>query len=246
MGRHTYAYPRPAVTVDLVVFGVAEGALNVLLIRRKSPPFSGRWAIPGGFLEMDEPFEVAARRELREETGLDLAGPVSFLGVFGDPGRDPRARTISVAHAAAVPPPLPDVAGGDDAGEAAWVPVADLGPLAFDHDEMIGAARAWLVDRVLVGSGRSDLLSRRFRVDDVATMLRAVLDMPGRELPFLDEALAPEVLEAWIVEAIARGEVKALKRPAGVFARETARGAEPPLYHAPFVEPPGPIVGPGG
>lgn len=144
MGEFTYKYPRPSVTVDLVVFAVERGSTRVLLIRRKGKPFAGRWAIPGGFLNMGEEFDVAARRELKEETGLDAAGPIAFIGVFGRPRRDPRGRTISVAHATVLRPPLPSIAGGDDAAEAAWVDLDAAVGLAFDHDAILAAARAWL------------------------------------------------------------------------------------------------------
>src|SRR5260370_25359895 len=99
---YCYDYPRPAVTVDLAAFALFRTDLRVLMIRRKKEPFAGRWALPGGFLEIDEPIEAAARRELREETGLDVTGPGAMIGVFVDPGRDPRGRTIRLAHAAAV------------------------------------------------------------------------------------------------------------------------------------------------
>ena len=93
-GKYTYEYPRPAVTVDIVI-ATREESPRVLLIRRKNEPFAGCWALPGGFVEMDETLESAARRELHEETGVKTKALVQ-LGTFGDPGRDPRGRTISV------------------------------------------------------------------------------------------------------------------------------------------------------
>ncbi len=144
MAKFTYRYPHPSVTVDLVVFGVEPDVTRVLLIRRKGKPFAGRWAIPGGFVNMGEPFEKAARRELKEETGVVTRSRLAFIGVFGSPRRDPRGRTISVAHAAVVRSPLPRIQGRDDAAEAQWVALDEARGLAFDHDAVLAAARAWL------------------------------------------------------------------------------------------------------
>ena len=149
---YCYPYPRPAVTVDLVVFSTGGSGVRVLLIRRGKDPFAGRWAIPGGFLEMDEPVEAGARRELQEETGLDLPGPVAFLGLFADPDRDPRGRTISLAHVAILRAPAPKVAGDDDASEADWIDPRQPLDLAFDHGKILTAALEWL-DRQPDGVG---------------------------------------------------------------------------------------------
>src|SRR5229473_2080865 len=100
--KYTYEYPRPAVTVDVIIV-TRERKPRVLLIRRKHEPFTGMWAIPGGFVDMDEALEAAARRELREETGVAVQR-LEQLGTFGDPGRDPRCRTISVVYLAQVNP----------------------------------------------------------------------------------------------------------------------------------------------
>jgi len=145
---YCYEYPRPAVTVDLVVLAHRAGELVVLLVKRGRDPFAGSWAIPGGFLDIDEGIEVGVRRELAEETGLDLSVSVSFLGVFGTPGRDPRGRTISLVHVAYLPGEPPAVKGGDDAAEAGWYPaLPDDLTLAFDHDAILRRGLDWLNGR---------------------------------------------------------------------------------------------------
>jgi len=144
---YCYEYPRPGVTVDLVLFAHQGDALVTLIIRRGREPFAGFWGIPGGFLDIDEEVEAGVRRELLEETGLDLAAPIELLGVFGTPGRDPRGRTISLVHVAYFPGEPPEVTGGDDAAEAGWRPV-DLDdpatPLAFDHASILRKGLDWL------------------------------------------------------------------------------------------------------
>jgi 8-oxo-dGTP diphosphatase len=173
---YCYDYPRPAVTVDLAVFALSRDGLRVLLIRRKHDPFAGRWALPGGFLEIDEPIEAAARRELKEETGFESTGPVAFLGVYGDPGRDPRGRTISMAHVAVIQGGPPEVAGGDDAAEAAWRLARAGAPLAFDHDSMLGDAVDWVADGVRKGNLGLDLLPEEFDEAEVRGLFRALFD----------------------------------------------------------------------
>lgn len=136
---YTYPYPRPAVTVDIVLLRKVAGEVQVLLIQRKKPPFANHWALPGGFVDQDEPLETAARRELQEETGL--AGmALQQLAAFGDPGRDPRGWTVSVAFWGWVTEAL-IARAGDDAAHAAWWPLDALPPLAFDHQDILAQAR---------------------------------------------------------------------------------------------------------
>jgi 8-oxo-dGTP diphosphatase len=124
-------YPRgPKLTVDAVWFH--EG--QVLLVRRGRPPFKGSWALPGGFVEPTESVETAVVRELLEETGLK-ARPVELLGVYSKPGRDPRGPAATVAFRMEGRAGTPH--GGDDAAEAAWIRVSAVGPLAFDHGEIL-------------------------------------------------------------------------------------------------------------
>ena len=136
--QYCYPFPRPAVTADVACFAEEAGRTWLLLIRRNHEPFAGRWALPGGFVDEDESLERAAERELREETGLDGLALEQF-GAYGDPGRDPRGHTVTVAYMARLPRRA-DATGSDDASEAAWFPVDDLPPLAFDHDRVIADA----------------------------------------------------------------------------------------------------------
>ena len=134
---------RPSVTVDVVVVAPLDGQLKVLLVRRKNPPFEGCWAIPGGFVEPNEPLEAAAQRELWEETGVKLSH-LEQLHTFGDPGRDPRGWTISVAFLALLgrqEVELWQPQAGSDAGEVGWFDLDDLPALAFDHVGILGYAR---------------------------------------------------------------------------------------------------------
>jgi 8-oxo-dGTP diphosphatase len=134
-GKYTYDYPRPSVTADAVVVSGTRSP-KVLLIRRKGEPFAGMWAIPGGFVEMDETLGATARRELREETGLEV-GAMEQLHTFGDPGRDPRGRVISVVYLARAIADQLRPKASDDAAELAWHSLAKLPPLAFDHDKIL-------------------------------------------------------------------------------------------------------------
>ncbi|MFD6419099.1 NUDIX domain-containing protein [Streptomyces sp. NPDC060194] len=141
-GYDKHAFEPFAVTVDLAVLTVRDGALHALLVRRGQEPYAGRWALPGGFVLPRESAERAARRELAEETGLDDVSGLHLeqLRTYSEPDRDPRMRVVSVAFAALVPDP-PEPRGGGDAAEARWVPLGGHGPLAFDHDRILADAR---------------------------------------------------------------------------------------------------------
>lgn len=143
-GHYSYPFPRPMVTVDAVVFTIRDDALCVLLIRRKHDPFKGRWAIPGGFVDPNEPLEEAVARELDEETGVAGVKLTQFQA-FGDRGRDPRGHTITVAYYGATHCDSVHIRAADDAAEASWVGVGDHSPLAFDHDKILARALTCLL-----------------------------------------------------------------------------------------------------
>src|SRR5215813_13112902 len=128
---HTYQYPRAALTVDCVVFGFGEAELKVLLIERGLEPFKGRWALPGGFVRVEETLDAAARRELEEEAGLSKVF-LEQLYTFGEVGRDPRERVVSVAYYALVKLSEHAAKAATDAANAQWFPVAMVPRLAFD------------------------------------------------------------------------------------------------------------------
>jgi 8-oxo-dGTP diphosphatase len=137
----TYEYPRPAVTVDTVLATVGErGDLRVLLIQRGNDPFAGRWALPGGFVDQHEDLLVAARREMLEETCLQLGSMVQ-LGAYGTPHRDPRGHTVGVAFLAICGPDELEPQAGDDAADCRWFSARRPPKLAFDHSEILRDAR---------------------------------------------------------------------------------------------------------
>jgi 8-oxo-dGTP diphosphatase len=145
--KHTYDYPRPALTVDVALV-TREVRPRVLLIRRKNDPFAGSWALPGGFVNEGERLVDAARRELVEETSLTVPD-LEQLYTAGDPGRDPRGWTVSVAYLAQVDPAALTPVAADDAGEVGWFALDAPPALAFDHAMLLGRVRARLADRAV-------------------------------------------------------------------------------------------------
>ncbi len=136
-GRYVYEWPGPMVTVDAVVFRRAGGQTQVLLINRGHEPYKGKWAVPGGFIEIDEELEDAVARELQEETGL-TGVRLEQMRTFGRCGRDPRGRQISIAFTGLATEGHDNIRAGDDAAKAQWFDVEKLPEdMAFDHDEMI-------------------------------------------------------------------------------------------------------------
>ncbi|MBX3417894.1 MAG: NUDIX hydrolase [Pirellulaceae bacterium] len=137
---YTYQYPRPALSVDIVLFGFQESQLSVLLIQRANPPFAGDWALPGGFVDLDETLEQAALRELQEETGLSDLN-LEQLHAFSTIDRDPRERVISIAFYGLVKQERYQPVAADDARDARWFPIENLPQLAFDHQQIFSVAR---------------------------------------------------------------------------------------------------------
>lgn len=172
---YVYEHPRPALTVDIVIFTLRDNRLQVLLIQRANEPFAGCWALPGGFVNMEESLEEAAARELEEETGIKEAY-LEQLYTYGDPDRDPRGRVVTVAYFALIPADAPvRREGGSDASQARWFPVDRLPPLAFDHAEIIAYALRRLRYKLEYTAVGFELLPSEFTLTEIQRTYEMIL-----------------------------------------------------------------------
>lgn len=164
--QYCYDYPHPALTTDVVLFTVKSEQLQVLLIRRGREPFGGYWALPGGFVDIDEELEDCARRELAEETGIaDIY--LEQLYTFGGLQRDPRERTVSVTYLGLAPSALLRPKAADDAAEVGWFSFDRLPALAFDHGRIVAAAHQRLVAKLNYSTIGFRLLPETFTLGEV-------------------------------------------------------------------------------
>ncbi|HLA78332.1 MAG TPA: NUDIX domain-containing protein [Vicinamibacteria bacterium] len=192
---HSYRYPRAALTVDCVIFGYDTEDLKVLLIQRDSPPFEGRWALPGGFVDVGEPLEEAARRELKEETGVEKVY-LEQLYTFGDDvKRDPRERVVSVAYYALAKLSDHRVQAATDARNAAWFQVADAPSLAFDHDQVLEMALTRLKGKVRYQPIGFELLPPKFTLTQLQRLYETLLEASLDKRNFRKKLLAMGLLE---------------------------------------------------
>lgn len=201
------AFPRPSLTVDVVVMTATDGRLHVVLVRRQAPPFRGAWALPGGFVRIDESLDAAARRVLTAKTGLGDEPWLEQLYTFGDPGRDPRGRVVSVAYFALVPPerlasraegtwlaPL-HVPWRGETGGAVEVVGAD-GPLAFDHADLLGVAVLRLRGKLGWTHVGFALLPERFTLRRLQQLHETILGRALNKDSFRRRMLATDLLVA--------------------------------------------------
>ncbi|HID35604.1 MAG TPA: NUDIX hydrolase [Anaerolineae bacterium] len=188
-------YPKPSVTVDIVLFTFAEEALRVLLIKRKKEPFAAHWALPGGFVNENERLEDAAARELYEEAGVKGIY-LEQLYTFGDPGRDPRGWVISVVYFGIISADQArKVHAGDDAGDAAWFNVYRLPPLAFDHDRIIRYALQRLRYKLEYTGLGFLLLPESFTLSQLQTVYEIVLREKLDKRNFRKKILSMNIIE---------------------------------------------------
>lgn len=189
-------YERPSVTVDVVIFALRDGRLHVLLVKRKHWPYADHWAIPGGFVNMDESLEAAARRELEEETGVHDVY-LEQLYTFGDPGRDPRTRVISVAYFALIRAESQTLKVSDESSDVRWFSADDLPqPLAFDHDKIMRYAVDRLRSKVEYTTLAFQLLPREFTLPRLKRTYEEILGEELDKANFYRKLRDSELLEA--------------------------------------------------
>ncbi len=184
--NYCYKYPHPSVTTDCVIFGFDGTQLQVLLIERGIEPYKGKWAFPGGFLNMDESAEEGALRELQEETGLTGAYIEQFH-TFTEPNRDPRERVITIAYYALVR--IQEVKGGDDAARAKWFALDEVPQLAFDHDMILRTALARLRERIHFQPIGFELLPEKFTMKELQSLYEAILQVKFERRNFAKKML---------------------------------------------------------
>lgn len=189
----SYEYPRPALTVDCVVFGLDETELKLLLVERELEPFRGRWALPGGFVRIEEGLEEAARRELAEEAGIRPAF-LEQLYTFGAPDRDPRERVVSVAYVALVRRAQHVPHAATDARAAAWFSAGSPPRLAFDHERILEVALERVRGKLRYQPIGFDLLPTKFTLSQLQRLYETILEQPLDKRNFRKKILATGLL----------------------------------------------------
>jgi len=188
-----YQYPHPAVTTDIVIFTIKEEELNVLLIRRASEPYKDGWALPGGFVEIDEDLEHSALRELKEETGI-TGVYLEQLYTFGQPRRDSRERVISVAYYALVPIGHIRLQPASDARDASWRRISALPALAFDHKHIISMAQQRLAAKLDYSTIALQFMPEKFTLSELQNAYEIILGEAMDKRNFRKKVLAYDCL----------------------------------------------------
>ena len=195
--EHTfsYQYPHPAVTTDVVVFTIRDGRLSILLVKRANPPFAGSWALPGGFLDIDEDLDGCAARELEEETGVSGLY-LEQLYTFGATHRDPRERVISVTYYALVPQDaLATPRAASDAADVGWHPFDELPLLAFDHADIVQMAHDRLVAKLDYSTIAFGFMPRTFTLSELQCVYEILLNQSLDKRNFRKRMLSLNLIE---------------------------------------------------
>jgi len=191
---YNYAFPHPAVTTDIVIFSIRDSELKLLLIKRKGAPFKGKWALPGGFVQLDEDLEVAANRELDEETGV-TGVYLEQLYTFGKPGRDPRERVITVAYYALIPSDRLTLTASTDAEAVGWFGMDELPRLAFDHADIVDMAHQRLVAKLDYSTLAFQFMPDKFTLTELQEVYEIIMRTDIDKRNFRKWVLALEQVE---------------------------------------------------
>jgi 8-oxo-dGTP diphosphatase len=191
---YQYEHPHPAVTVDMVIFTIRDQQLKLLLVRRAGEPYRGKWALPGGFVQMEEGLDEAARRELEEETGV-TGVYLEQLYTFGRPDRDPRERVITVAYYALVPSDKLQLRAATDAEAVGWFSMDELPSLAFDHAEIVNMAHQRLVAKLDYSTIAFAFMPEKFTLSELQEVYEIILQQEMDKRNFRKWVLALEQIE---------------------------------------------------
>jgi len=209
--NYTMSTPSIKISVDAVVFGYEEGNISILLIQRKYQPFKGKWAIPGGFVGLNESLEEAVERELQEETGITI-NYLEQLYTFGKPNRDPRGRVISVAYFGLVRPNTFKIYASTDAAQVQWFQINELPELSFDHKEILTTAIERLQGKITYQPIGFELLDKKFPFSDLEKLYTTLLGRPIDRRNFRKKIIGLNILDE-LDEKVSKGS----GRPANLF-----------------------------
>lgn len=191
---YQYEYPHPAVTVDVVIFTIRDRQLKLLLVKRAGEPYRGQWALPGGFVRLEEGLDEGASRELEEETGVSGVF-LEQLYTFGKPGRDPRERVITVAYYALVPSDKLQIRAATDAEAVGWFGMDELPELAFDHAEIVAMAHQRLTAKLDYSTIAFQFMPERFTLSELQEVYETILRQEMDKRNFRKWVLALEQIE---------------------------------------------------
>lgn len=208
-------YKRPSVTVDILVFTVDKNSLKILLVKRGIDPFKGQWAIPGGFIKINETLEDAAKRELVQETGIKNIY-MEQLYSFGDPKRDPRERVVTVAYMALIPNENLKLRATTDASDVAWFSIKSLPDLAFDHNKIVKYALDRLKSKIEYSNIVHGLLTEKFRLSELQKVYEVIL---GKKLD--KRNFRKRMLALGLLQVTGDMEIEGAHRPAMLYRFKT-------------------------
>ena len=209
--NYTYDYPHPAVTTDIVIFTIRQDELKILLIKRALQPHKGEWALPGGFIMLEESLEEGARRELEEETGVKDVY-LEQLYTFCQPDRDPRERVITVAFYALIPSDEIEITAATDAEGVSWFGMKEVPELAFDHENILSMANERLTAKLTYSTIAFQFMPSQFTLSELQHVYEIILREPLDKRNF-----RKRILSLNLIKDIGKERKTGAHRPAKLF-----------------------------